>query len=81
MNISKDTLPGYEEKIKTFYMEHIHADEEIRFILDGSGACTMRAGTCLGGGIITCVKGACTHMNLPQNLRQTYSPTVQRSLT
>jgi cupin superfamily acireductone dioxygenase involved in methionine salvage len=88
ITISKDTLPGYEEKIKvcgsklhhnhglgisvigkphnnwclenwcleknnvlellkaefsllnssqTFYMEHIHADEEIRLILDGSG--------------------------------------------
>ena len=38
ISISKDTLPGYEQKIKTFYEEHIHADEEIRFILDGAGA-------------------------------------------
>ncbi|GFH31095.1 acireductone dioxygenase (Fe(2+)-requiring) [Haematococcus lacustris] len=37
ISISKDTLPGYDEKLKTFYMEHIHTDEEIRFILDGQG--------------------------------------------
>ncbi|KAJ9512099.1 hypothetical protein QJQ45_012623 [Haematococcus lacustris] len=37
ISISKDTLSGYDEKLKTFYMEHIHTDEEIRFILDGQG--------------------------------------------
>ncbi|KAL6747254.1 aci-reductone dioxygenase [Haematococcus lacustris] len=42
ISISKDTLPGYDEKLKTFYMEHIHTDEEIRFILDGQGYFDVR---------------------------------------
>ncbi|KAJ9512572.1 hypothetical protein QJQ45_018929 [Haematococcus lacustris] len=52
ISISKDTLSGYDEKLKTFYMEHIHTDEEIRFILDGQGksAVPNRAST-----IIACM--------------------------
>lgn len=37
VNISPTTLPGYDEKIKMFYQEHIHTDEEIRYVLDGTG--------------------------------------------
>eukprot|EP00803_Ostreobium_quekettii_P006419 evm.model.scf_2537.1 EVM.evm.TU.scf_2537.1 scf_2537:2558-4795(+) len=35
-------MPGFDEKIKMFYEEHIHADEEIRFVLDGSGYFDVR---------------------------------------
>ena len=38
IEVSPDKLPNYEQKIKSFFEEHIHTDEEIRFILDGRGA-------------------------------------------
>ncbi|KAK7472108.1 1,2-dihydroxy-3-keto-5-methylthiopentene dioxygenase [Stygiomarasmius scandens] len=43
ISISKEGLGDlYEEKIKGFYQEHLHEDEEIRYILEGSGFFDIR---------------------------------------
>lgn len=42
VRVSPELLLDYEEKIKYFFDEHLHNDDEVRYVIDGCGYFDVR---------------------------------------
>jgi 1,2-dihydroxy-3-keto-5-methylthiopentene dioxygenase len=42
VTVSPAAMDGYEDKLRAFYQEHIHSDEEIRYVVNGAGYFDVR---------------------------------------
>ena len=38
VNVTPEKLPDFDNKIKAFFREHIHYDEEIRYCVEGNNS-------------------------------------------
>ncbi|TKR82795.1 hypothetical protein L596_016474 [Steinernema carpocapsae] len=58
ITINQEQLPDYEIIIKKFFNEHIHKDDEARYIVDGSGYFDVRDKEVQTGGFVSLLKRA-----------------------